>query len=267
MDEHPRAASRGSNETSVHRSVPTVGTVRKDDRGSASGTMAARRRVRILRLMIARSDERAVARSRTGGAGDAQVVGALLILGGIFWLLQRSGLLELSWQSTLSMLLMTLGLGLVVTARRRGGGGLVFVGIVMSVVLLSTSSIDLGVLSEGVGSRVAVPLSVSEASGGESLGVGEMNVDLRQLDVPESTTAKLKYRMGVGEMVITLPDDIPVRVTASLEGGELDVLDQHRNGGNLSVSVEDPGYRAATRRIEIDITMGFGNIQVARAPF
>jgi predicted membrane protein len=138
---------------------------------------------------------------------------------------------------------------------------------VMSVVLLSTSSLDLGVLSEGVGSRVAIPLSVSDASGGESLGVGELEVDLRQLEVPAGTTAKLKYRMGVGEMVITLPDDIPVRVTASLEGGELDVLDQHRNGGNLSAFVEDPGYADADRRIEIVITMGFGNVQVSRAPF
>lgn len=215
--------------------------------------------------MTATSRPIATTRSRSG---DAQVVGALLILGGVFWLLQRSGLLELNWRTVISVLLVVLGVGMVVTARRGSGGLLIFVGAVMTLVLVSTSSIDVGVLSEGIGQRVAFPTTVEAAERADSLGIGELRVDLRNLELEEGTT-ELKYTMGIGEMNITLPDadDVAVRVRASMQGGELDVLGQNRNGGKLSVRTEDPTYDVAPKKLDIVITMGFGNVQVGRAPF
>jgi len=246
-------------------------TVREEDCGSVSRTMAGRGRLRIVLIMTATGSSLAASDARRVAprSGDAQVLGSLLILGGVFWLLQRSGVVELSWRGALSVLLVVLGVGMVITARRGGNVGLIVLGAVMTLVLVSTSSIDIGVLNDGVGQRVLSPMTVAAAQRENALGVGELQIDLRELALPDGET-ELKYTMGVGELDITLPastEDVAVRVRATMQGGELDVLDKHRTGGSLSVRAEDRGYDTAAKKLDIVVTMGFGNLQVARAPF
>src|SRR5688572_3065644 len=86
-------------------------------------------------------------------SADGQVLGAVLVLGGIGWFLQQVGVLHLSLATTLSCLLITLGIGLVLTARRAGGAGLVLVGLMLTVVLASATTVDVGVLQKGAGER------------------------------------------------------------------------------------------------------------------
>src|SRR5436190_7592327 len=80
-------------------------------------------------------------RRRGRGSADGQVLGALLIIGGIAWFLNQVGVVGLSLTTTLSCLLITLGIGLVLTARRAGGAGLVVIGLALTAVLASTSAV------------------------------------------------------------------------------------------------------------------------------
>ena len=225
--------------------------------------MAGGARVPILLPMTSPGPTMVTRRSR-----DGQVLGAMLVLGGVFWLLQRSGVLTLSWQAVLSILLTVLGVGLVMTARSRGGSGLILVGVVMTLVLVSTSSIDVGVIQDGVGEHTARPLTVADAKETTGLGVGSMEIDLRDLELPSGDTTELKYTMGVGELHLVLPgvaEDVAVRVVTKVRAGQAEVLGREENGSNLNLVVEDRGYDDATTRLDIEITMGLGNVQVARA--
>src|SRR5688500_1116110 len=105
--------------------------------------MARPPRVPILRVMTATT------RAPTAGprSADGQLIGTMLVASGVAWLLQRSGVVDFSWETLLAGLLVILGVGMVVTARRGGGMGLVAIGLALTIALASTSSIEVGALS------------------------------------------------------------------------------------------------------------------------
>jgi hypothetical protein len=193
------------------------------------------------------------------------VVGGLLILGGVVWLFQRAGVVHLSWESVLSGLLIALGAGMVMTARRPRGRGLILLGVALTLVLAGTSSVDVGLAKDGVGDRSLHPPTLAAARTYPSFFAGHLDVDLRDLDVPVGESS-LRYQIGVGELVIRLPKDesVGVRITSSVRGGELKILGQVRSGSNVSLPYSDPNFDAAERRLVVDLSAGFASVQVTR---
>src|SRR3954452_21378402 len=147
--------------------------------------MAARRTVRMVTPMVASTHRRGPGphphhrgHGRGRGSADSQGLGALLVMGGIVWFLNQVGAVHLSVATTLSCLLITLGIGLVLTARRAGGAGLVVVGLVLTIVLASTSAVDVGLLQKGAGDRTYAPQTAGDLRDKYQLGVGSLTVDL-----------------------------------------------------------------------------------------
>ena len=68
-------------------------------------------------------------------------------------------------------------------------------------------------LGGGVGDRTERPVTPAELDTYE-LGAGDFVLDLRQLQVPPGTTA-VRARVGVGELVVELPDGVSAQVVAS----------------------------------------------------
>jgi hypothetical protein len=206
-------------------------------------------------------------------SADGQVLGALLLLGGVVWLLNRSGALNLSWQTILSVLLFTLGVGMVVTARRRGGPGLVVLGVVLVVALVGTSSIDIGLLEDGIATRSISVVDPADHAGRRSqLGIGQLDVDLTRLEVPETAAGTnpkpMKYRLGIGHLVLRLPPEssgVAVRVDASVRGGEVELPDGSiRKGNDLDLEWADEGFEQSAQKLSLDLGLGFGAVQVVR---
>ena len=67
---------------------------------------------------------------------------------------------------------------------------------------------------------------------GYELGIGEMRVDLRDVDLPPGRTP-LKLDMGIGSVRLLVPDDVCVASTCSVGAGYARVLD--RDSGGLDV--------------------------------
>lgn len=203
------------------------------------------------------------------GSADGQVLGALLVLGGVGWLLQQSGAVSLSVTTMLSSLLLALGVGLVLTARRAGGGGLVALGLALTVVLASTSAVDTGVLQRGVGERNFTPTSASALAEPFQLGVGSLTLDLTSDSLAADLVGKrVRVQVGMGELVVILPpaDEVPVRIVGEARAGEVDLLSvgSEDGGTNLRRTFEDPPARGAAERLELDLDVGVGAIQVVR---
>jgi hypothetical protein len=206
---------------------------------------------------------------RRGGrdSADGQVLGALLVLGGIAWFVQQVGLVHLAATTTLSCLLITLGIGLVLTARRAGGAGLVVVGIVLTVVLASASAVDVGLLQRGVGERTFTPAAIDDLEDRYQLGVGSLTLDLTDID-PAVLAAQeqIDVQVGVGELVVLLPpeSELGVDIRSTARAGELDLLDRDRtdDGTNLNESYFDAASDAP--RLALDLDVGLGTVQVVR---
>jgi hypothetical protein len=199
---------------------------------------------------------------RHGPAAATVLVGALLVLVGIGWLLDTGGV-EVPWRALLPAALIAVGLAWVAGAFRGRQHAMMVVGVVLTVVLsvAVAADWDLGApLAGGVGDRTERPATPAELATYE-LGVGDLLVDLRQLQVPPGTTA-VEARVGVGELVVELPDGVSARVVASSGLGEVQVLGEQESGvaNRVDATVEAGG----DRRLELDLRVGIGQVRVER---
>ena len=219
------------------------------------------------------ADGPARTRHQRSQSADGQVLGLLLLLGGVAWLLDRSEVVNLSWVTVLSGLLVVLGVGMVLTARRRGGPGLFFLGVALTVVLAAASSVDLGLVGEGIDDRRIAASTLSQASRqAQSQGelfAGQLDVDLTDITTLEGVDGAetLKYRLGFGHLILRLPpeDDVPVEVRTTVRGGKVELFGQRvEKGSHLAVKHEDDTFDSATNMLVVQVTMGLGAVQVVR---
>ncbi len=213
-------------------------------------------------------------RQRPGRRGrdsaDSQVLGALLVLGGIGWLVQQLDLVELSVATMLSTLLIALGIGLVATARRAGGGGLVVLGLALTVALASISAVDVGLLQKGVGERSFVPTVGADLESNYQLGVGSLTLDLTELDAAAMAGRRVRVQVAMGELIVVLPsaEVVGVEIIAEAQAGELDLFSstgKADGGTNVRGRYEDPPSSTDAEQLELDLDVGLGSIQVVRS--
>ena len=236
--------------------------------------MAAAPSVRMVTAMVATSPHPTRPGRhprRRGGreSGNSQVLGAVLVLGGIGWFLQQTGLVDLTLTTTLSCLLIALGVGLVLTARREGGGGLVVLGIALTVVLASTSAVDTGLLQQGAGERTFTPATADDLADRYSLGVGSLTLDLTGLEADELGAERVRAQMGVGELVVLLPpaSELAVDIRAQAQAGDVNLFGQSvkHDGTNIVRRITD-NVPEGEQALRLDLDVGLGTIKVVRPP-
>ena len=204
-------------------------------------------------------------------SGNSQVLGAVLVLGGIGWFLHQTGLVALSAGTMLSCLLIALGVGLVLTARREGGAGLVILGLALTVVLASVSAVDTGLLQRGAGERTFAPTSAAELEQRYNLGVGSLTLDLTKIDEAELAGSRIRAQLGVGELVVLLPPrrDLAVTVLGHAQAGEVNVFNrrsQDDEGTNVVERFVDTPLAEGEHPLDLDLDVGLGTIEVVRPP-
>jgi Cell wall-active antibiotics response 4TMS YvqF len=199
---------------------------------------------------------------RQGPATATVLVGALLVLVGIGWLLDAAGV-QVPWRALLPAALIAVGLACVAGAFRGRQHALMAVGVALMVVVSVAVAADWDLdvpLAGGVGDRTERPATPAELAEYE-LGVGNLLVDLRQLQVPPGTTV-VEARLGVGELVVELPDGVTAEVAARSGLGEVQVLGQQEGGfGSRIDTTEGDG---GDRRLRVDARVGLGQVRVER---
>ena len=199
---------------------------------------------------------------RHGPAAATVLVGALLVLVGIGWLLDAAGV-EVPWRAVLPAALIAVGLACVAGAFRGRQHALMVVGIALAVVLSLAAAADWDLeipLGGGVGDRTERPTTPADLTGYE-LGVGNLVVDLRQLQVPPGTT-RVQARVGVGELAVEVPQGVSVAVVARSGLGQVQALGQEEGG--LASRIDTVSEAGGDRRLELDLRVGLGQVRVER---
>lgn len=186
------------------------------------------------------------------------VAGAALILVGGLWLVDAVGLVDLRWQVVLPTLLTLVGVALLATARRGAHGGLVVAGVVLAVLTIASAS-PMGGLVAGVGERAEQPTDVVAAEAGYELGVGALRVDLTELE-ELTEEATIPVSVGIGEVVVVLPEGVGARVEGSVGIGEVVVLGRARGGMGVSVEEEIAGDPV----VVLELSAGIGRVEVVQ---
>lgn len=184
--------------------------------------------------------------------------GGAMIVVGVLWLLQMLGL-DVPWSAIGPIGVIAVGLALLAGARTGTHGGLIALGIVLTILSAITVTFH-GPFD--VGDRTYRPTSVAELPEAYELGVGNLVVDLRDVDFPADDT-ELTVRLNVGDLRILLPDDVIVAVDSTIGVGELRVLDRRQSGFGPHIQLFDdpPGDSGV---LTLRTSVGVGNVEVMR---
>jgi hypothetical protein len=190
------------------------------------------------------------------------LAGALLVLFGIGWLVEALGVADVPWDVVLPVALIALGAVVVVNGRGgRSQGGLIALGLVLTVVLTVGSAIDVP-LTGGVGDRTFRPATLSVLRSDYGLAIGQLDLDLR--DLPRSgldASRVVHVHLGIGQVVVHVRPGALIVVRAHAEVGQVIVFGTSNGGFNVDGGFQ-PRVPAGTSLLTIDVTVGLGEVQV-----
>ena len=205
--------------------------------------------------------EQAVPVDRYAPAAATVLVGTLLVLVGIAWLLDAAGVV-VPWRAILPAFLIAVGLACVAGAFRGRQHALMVVGVAL-MVLLSLAVVadwNLDVPLTGVGDRSERPTSPAQLREYQ-LGVGNFELDLRQLQLPPGTTT-VKARVGIGELAVEVPQGVSLQVVARSGLGQVQVLGDE--DGGIASRIDATSEQGGDRRLQLDARVGLGEVRVTR---
>lgn len=194
-------------------------------------------------------------------------LGVAVLTVGVLWLLEVADVAVFGPGVIFSAALLVIGLGLLlgsILGRGRGliGAGLVLLPVVLLLQVIRPFPVDVfGNGGLGVGTTSESPASAAEVRDSYQVGAGEIRLDLR--DVAFTEDRDLALQVGMGEIVLVLPEDVDVEIIGRVGAGEMDLLDSRDDGVGLSRTVVDE-VDGSDARLTIDVNVGFGTIEVDR---
>jgi hypothetical protein len=195
-------------------------------------------------------------------SGFGQVVAGLVLFAlGTLWLLDLIGVLAVEAEVVIPSLLVAVGVALVLGARSGPHGWLITVGVLLTVATLFSAVAPTEALRGGIGERMHDVASVGDLESQYDLGIGEFTLDLRDLSL--ETGRAVVVAVGAGGLTVLVPEDLEVRIDATVSAGEIDLFDERADGLSVERSYESPGYDVEGGLL-LDLSVGAGRIEVAR---
>ncbi len=185
---------------------------------------------------------------------------ALLLTIGIAALLDNLGLVTISPAAGFGLVLLVIGAGLVAGFWLGRSWWLIALGLILLPFATAATVID-EPLTGGTGQVRYAPQTVSAIRPEYHLAAGQLIVDLSQVELG-SAAIPITVTDAAGQVIVIVPSDADVQVTASAGAGELRVLGHVDGGYQVSSRVSSPGTGASTGVLDIDVSVGVGQVTV-----
>ncbi len=202
-------------------------------------------------------------------------IGLAFVVAGILWSLRLAGVLFVSPGQILASALLVLGLGLLVgSVVGRGRWLLLAGGLLAPLVLLSIVARPYGLddwrwtdSSGRVGDITEHITDVDDVRSSYEYGAGSIRVDLSDLEL-DGAQREISLRLGAGELLVLVPDDVDVEVTAQVGIGQLDLGASTRTQSGLGLrgSVGMQGADGDGSTLALDLSVGVGSVEVRTVP-
>jgi hypothetical protein len=185
-------------------------------------------------------------------------LGAVIVGAGVLWLLSEADVVDLSFTTWVGILL--IGLGIAIALSRGSHRLLVVVGILVALVGIPALLVDDDLFSGGVGESTERPETTADLEPFRH-AIGKLTVDLTapDLDLDDRT---VEASVGIGELLVLVPDDTDVTVDAHVGAGNADVLGEQEDG--FDVDVDWISGTSGTQELTLDLEAGLGDIRVER---
>jgi phage shock protein PspC (stress-responsive transcriptional regulator) len=167
--------------------------------------------------------------------------------------------------AVLCSLLLAGAIGVIVWAARGGGKRLA---AVLGVLVLLLTVAAVGAVAAayehgGIGDRHERPVSAADLQDEYRLGAGRLRLDLTAVELPAGET-RVEVDVGVGEVEVTVPEDVAVSASGRADSGDVDVFGLDADGRHIRQDVVDTGFADADRRLVIDARIRAGELTIER---
>jgi phage shock protein PspC (stress-responsive transcriptional regulator) len=216
--------------------------------------------VPVVRPWEAESDEPLPPRG--GSIVGRLVFGALLIGGGVVWMLHLTDTTELSPGTGLAIALLIVGTGVLASAWLGRSIGLIVLGALLAFALAGVAAVDVP-LRGGFGERTWTPQSGDELERQSpyELTAGKAVLDLTELERGDHEVAA---SVAFGELTVIVPRGVSLELDAEVQGGKIDnELGSDDEGWDLHTETSH-GPSGAERTIVAEIDIAFGELTVQR---
>lgn len=187
-------------------------------------------------------------------------ISALLLLWGALLVCDLVGV-DVDPQVAIGLSLALLGGVVVLGARFGRPGGLIVVGVLLTVAGALASVVDVP-FDGGFGERSWAATEPGELRSAYRLSGGEAVLDLGDLEL-RGQRADVEVSVGLGQLVVIVPADVDVVVDGSVGAGQLTVFGVTEDGVDVErTSRDDDGVGAG---LHVEARVGMGELEVRRA--
>lgn len=193
----------------------------------------------------------------------APVLGALLAVAGLFGLLAVLDVYDIDVAAALAGGVVIVGAAIAFGAMtQRRVGGLVFLGLLLlcAFALAAVTPVSVGA---GVGEKDERPATVTALEPTYEHGIGDFHVDLGNITLPAGTTS-VDANLGVGKLLVTVPEDVALVIDAHAGVGSIDVFGAHDDGVDANRTITLPGSTAGAPVLDLEADVAIGDIEVRR---
>jgi hypothetical protein len=199
--------------------------------------------------------------TRRGPSMPQVVGGGVLVLIGALWLLERTGVIDVSVTAVLALATMVIGISLILLARDGPHVGLIIFGSILALVTLLTAAAPFEGFQGGVGDRTFEVSAVDDIRADYNLAMGKLTIDLRDLGTVSGPT-ELTASVGMGELIVVVPADVAIEVDARVGAGQLQVMDRTTDGVGINETYRTPGFAASQQRLSLELQAFTGRVEV-----
>lgn len=190
------------------------------------------------------------------------VGGGVLVFIGLLWLLERTGAIDISVTAVLALGTMVIGISLMLLAKHGPHGGLIVFGTLLALVTLVTAAAPFEGFQGGLGDRTFEVSSVDEIRADYNLAMGSLTIDLRDVQDLRAATP-LTASVGMGELVVRIPEGTAIQVNANVGAGQLEILGRVTDGVDIDESYESPGFTESSQSLTLDLQAFTGQVEVS----
>jgi hypothetical protein len=198
-------------------------------------------------------------------------VGVTLLVAGTLIALDVADVIAVGAVTVLASALAVVAVGLLVGAYLGRSRGLIALGVVLVLALIPLGALPDDIrwnAGSGAGERVYRVTSQEDLKSEYELGAGELTLDLRRLDLTEP--AEVDVSLGVGELIVVLPDDVPVSASADVAVGVIELpgarpVDGVDVNSSWDRAVDDPGNTEnpiTAGSLDLTLSTGLGQVTV-----
>ncbi|MDH4116636.1 MAG: cell wall-active antibiotics response protein [Acidimicrobiia bacterium] len=189
------------------------------------------------------------------------VSGGALVLIGLLWLAERAGWVDVTVTAVFGLATLFVGIGTMVASRSGEHAGLVALGAILALLTVFTTLAPVEGFQGGVGDRFFQVRAAADLESDYDLAMGKMTIDLTDLE-PVPGSLRFDANVGIGDLVIRVPEGLAVEVEAHAGIGQVVILGESDDGVGVDRQFRSEGYATAERKISIRADVFIGQVEV-----